>query len=255
MKLDVSGIEMSESDMKRGVKLPACLDSKLAELLGIMVGDGHLGYYPTYSKRGNIRFVRRDVKIACNKKEHSYIHYIMRIFYSLFNIKLKQMQDTVPNCIILRAHSKGIVQFLNEVGGIPLNNKTSIVTVPPIINEAPRYVIHAFLRGLADTDFSVSFKNKTRRGHTYPVIKGSFKSKHLIKDLECLFSKLGFKHCTCYNLTVYDKRYAVRTTIHSIYLNGIANFEKWVTEIGFSNQKFKRKVQKWKTDGVCPPGY
>src|SRR3989344_9260859 len=177
---------MSKSDILRKVTLPTNLDESLAEFLGIIVGDGHVGHYPEKDEYGKIKFIRRDVKIACNKNEEEYIKYIMQLSHKLFNIELKRMQDTAPNCIVLRMHSKGIVHFLSDCG-IPLNKKTNIVSIPPAIKRARKEVKCAFLRGLVDTDFAVTFKKKTKRGYSYPVIKGSFKSRLLVEDLAELF--------------------------------------------------------------------
>jgi intein/homing endonuclease len=248
--------QVSKSDLVRKVTLPKILDENLAEFLGIIVGDGHVGHYPEKDKYGRVKFIRRDVKIACNKSEEEYINHVMQLSCRLFSIELKRMQDSAPNCIVLRMHSKGIVHFLHEVCGIPLNKKTDIAAIPRIVKIARKEVKCAFLRGLADTDFAVTFKKKTKRGHSYPVIKGSFKSRVLVQDLAELFSELGFTYCCTYNESGgYDKRIGRYITRHSIYLNGKENFERWMHLVNFSNAKFQRKVDKWRCDGVCPPGY
>ncbi|MEK6983592.1 MAG: hypothetical protein AABX33_03385, partial [Nanoarchaeota archaeon] len=112
-----------------------------------------------------------------------------------------------------------------------------------------------FLRGLFDTDFSLTFKNKNFRGYTYPVIKGSFASKSLIEDLEELFKDLNLRHSVIYDLKEYDKRSNKYNIKHAIYLNGKDNFKKWVNYIGSSNKKFQRKISQWLENGICEPGY
>ena len=244
---------MSKSDINRGIKLPKSLNKELAEFIGIMVGDGHLSWYPglsTYKSKS----IRCDVRITCNKNEQSYINYIKNLFYSLFKLQLNHEVYKRADCVILRANSRGIVQFLNKICEIPLNRKTDIVSIPNVIKNADHNVKYAFLRGLADTDFSVIFRYRKNKGHTYPTIKGGFKSKVLVKDLEFLFKELGFKYSTCYDLTKHDKRFGP-TIINYIYLYGKDNFKKWVDDIGFSNLKFQRKVEKWQKDGICPPGF
>ena len=253
MKFNLSKIEMNNSDIKRGIKLPESLTPKLAEFIGIMVGDGHLSWYPGLTTQGN-KIVRCDIRISCNKNEQEYISYIRNLFYSLFNIKSNYEPDPRSETIIIRANSKVIVQYINKVCGIPLNRKTNVVSIPEIIKAADNNIKYAFLRGLADTDFSLTFQNRTNKGHNYPLIKGNFKSKYLVKDLEILFKDLEFKYSTYYDQIRYDKRFGP-TTINSIHLYGRDNFSRWVNNIGFSNPKFQRKVEKWQKDGVCPPGY
>lgn len=250
---DLSKLEVSQSDTKRGINFPSELTEVLAEFIGIMIGDGHLGFYPKRSKTRTVPSY--EVKISGNKKEKDYLEYVMLLFFSLFGINLIYSQDTAPNAIILRIYSKGIVLFMNRLCGVPLNCKTQIVCIPQIIKDSELRLKYAFLRGLADTDFSVTFKNRTNKGHNYPVIKGSFKSRVLIEDLETIFDELGFRHCVCYDERRYDKRRCKYDAMHSIYLNGKRNFNMWTEKIGFSNPKFQRKAKKWQEDGICPPEY
>ncbi len=254
MKFDLSLIEMSKRDVIAGLKLPDLLTEELAEFIGIMVGDGHLGYYTGINGRGR-NYVNYQIKIAGNKSENEYLWHIMNLFYSLFHIKLYYTKDTSYNSIILRRNSKGILQFLNKICGIPLNYKTNIVEIPEIIKKSEDGIKCAFLRGLTDTDFAVTFKNRANKGHNYPVIVGGFKSRKLVQDLENLFFILGFRHSVAYDLKYFDKRTHDYTIINRIYLYGRKNFERWINSIGFSNPKFQRKANKWLTEGVCPPGF
>jgi len=254
MKFDLSGIEMSKRDVTAGLKLPDLLSEELAEFIGIMVGDGHLGHYSGKDYRGR-NYVINEIKISGNKSENGYLNHIMNLFYELFHLKLYYTEDTEPNAIILRKNSKGILQFLNKVCGILLNRKTYIVEIPEIIKNSDDSIKCAFLRGLADTDFTVTFKNRTNKGHNYPVIKGGFKSRKLVEDLEILYPALGFRYCVVYDLKSRDKRIEGYYTINCIYLNGRRNFELWINKIGFSNPKFQRKTNKWLLDGICPPGF
>jgi len=253
MKFELAKVDMSESDIRRGVKFPSKLTRRLAEFLGIMIGDGHLGEYPGVGKYGT-KFVRRYIHISANAKEIEYIDYIGKLFLQLFNVKLKMRIDTKPGAVALQANSKGILEYLNIIGEIPVNRKTEYLEIPIIIKKSSLNMKYAFLRGLADTDFSMSFRNRPGKGHIYPVIKATFKSKMLIRNLEKLFSEMGFKYCTYYNEIRHDKRFD-SVMEHNIYLNGRKNFGMWINRIGFSNHKFHRKVNKFLADGFCPPGY
>ena len=244
---------MSKSDITRSIVLPKFLNKELAEFMGIMVGDGHLSF-SIGKQRGGTLLIRSDLAIACNKDERDYTKYITNQFFLLFNIKLSYEPDNRSETVLLRAHSKGIVQFLNKICEIPLNRKTDIAFIPNIIKNADNELKFAFLRGLADTDFSVIFRYRNGKGHNYPTIKASFKSKILVRDLEFLFKELDFKCSTYYDIIKYDHRFGP-TTINNIYLYGRNNFRMWNENISFSNKKFLRKVEKWQTDGVCPPGY
>ena len=253
MEFDLSKIESSKSDMNRGVRLPTCLNEELSEFMGIVAGDGHL-HFSIGKQKGGTPLIRSDLIIACNKNEQGYIRFIMNLFYLLFNTKLSYEPDKRSQTILLRAHSKSIVQFLNKVCEIPLNRKSDIVFIPDIVRNADCNIKYAFLRGLADTDFSITFRYRQGKGHVYPSIRGNFKSKTLVNHLELLFKELGFSYCVCYDVTKNDKRFGP-TTINQIYLNGKDNFKRWIKCIGFSNSKFQRKAEKWQKEGVCPPEY
>ncbi len=250
MKLDISHIEFSRKDILRNIKLPTSLTPDLAEFIGIMVGDGHLGLY----FREKERITSSEIKIACNSNERVYIEHIMKLFEGLFGISLKIYKDKRSDTSLLTCYSKCIVQFLNQTCKIPINNKVSSVKISLLIQNGSNKIKTAFIRGLADTDFAVTFRNRIGKGHISPIIKAHFKSANLIRDLEQLFKELGFNYCCCYNTIKHDKRFE-DTTLHSIYLNGKKNFKKWNEEIGFSNPKFQKKVKKWLKDGNCPPGY
>lgn len=251
MKFDLSKIEMSRSDIKRGVRLPEFLDKELAEFIGIMIGDGHLRISAGYNLDSG-QFIRSDLAIACNKGEQQYVEHILNVFFRLFNIPMSYEPDKRSQTVLLRVHSKGIIQFLNRICGIPLNRKNDVVSVPAIIKKGDNKIKCSFLRGLADTDFSVTFRYRIGKGYIYPTIKAGFKSEILVKGLEFLFEELGFKYSTCYGLIRADKRFGP-TTINGIYLNGVNNFRRWINEVGFSNSKFQIKVEKWQKYGVCPP--
>ena len=43
MKFDLSKINFSKNDIKRGLNLPTEINKELAEDIGVMVGDGYIG--------------------------------------------------------------------------------------------------------------------------------------------------------------------------------------------------------------------
>ena len=253
MNFKLEKVEMSPRDIGRGVILPKKLTKELSEMIGIIVGDGHLGLYPGITKKGH-KFIRSDITVSGNIKEKEYLEYVMRLFRELFNLSMYYGKDTPPGGVRIRAHSKGIIQFFNKICEIPLNRKHDIVRIPDIIKNSSIENKCSFLRGLADTDFSVVFRNKTKLGYTYPAITACFKSKFLIEDLEELYTEFGYPYYVRYGEVRPDKRFGP-TIRNSVCLNGKKNFEKWLKEIGFSNPKFQRKVKKWQKDGFCPPGY
>jgi hypothetical protein len=253
IKFDLSMIELSSNDRRRNLTLPAFLSVELAEFIGIMIGDGHL----SLTKRSNYlikTFIQSQIIISGNCEESQYLNHVCKLFTLLFNCMPKYRRDKRSKSVLLTVRSKGLLQFLNKICGVPTGRKTYTVQIPSLIKEADLPFKFAFLRGLADTDFSVCFKKKSIRGHNYPVIKVSFASKKLVQDLEKLFCELGYSFCTCYDTLQSDIRFQPKP-MHQIYLNGKVNLLKWYMEIGFAQPKFNRKIKKWREDGICPPGY
>ena len=57
MKFDLSEIEKSKNDEKAHIIIPNCMTTQLAEFIGIMIGDGHVGregYHQSLRIAGNI---------------------------------------------------------------------------------------------------------------------------------------------------------------------------------------------------------
>ncbi|MFH0978092.1 MAG: hypothetical protein V1837_02200 [Candidatus Woesearchaeota archaeon] len=253
MSFDLSAIEFSKKDMTRHVNLPRKMTADLAEFIGIMIGDGHLGLY-IGKQRSGTALKRSSVIISCNSEERGYCCHIAKLFYTLFNLKLSFEPDPRSKAVYLKAHSKAVVQFLNLVLGIPINRKTDTANIPQIIKNGQDEFKYAFLKGLADTDFSVTFRKRPGKGHVYPRIKAAFKSRSLIDDLGEILKGVGFTYCKVYNEKVYRKGSEIPDLRHGLYLNGVSNFRAWCDTIGFSNPKFIKKVAKWNKEGVCPPG-
>jgi len=253
-KLTSKLIEKSKADIRRDIHFPEELTKNLAELIGVIIGDGHLRYSIGKTKRGT-KFQRSDIIISGNIKEKPYLNHVNKLFKSLFNLDMFFVKDNRSNAVILRAHSRGLVLYLSRVCEIPISKKSSTIKIPKIIKESNNTIKCAFLKGLADTDFSLIFQNKGRRKHDYPLIKGSFRSKKLVKDLEILFKEMGFKYSTYYDEKRPDKRFKNLVVMHNIYLYGVNNLYLWIKYIGFSNLKFCRKIKKYIDDGHCPPGY
>ncbi len=108
MRLDISTIKLSKNDLRFGVRIPTTLTEELAEFMGIMMGDGHLGYYRGILGNGKA-YVNYQIKIAGNRAEETYLKYVMFLFCSLFNLNLKYTQDTAPNSI-----SESVLPFLSS---------------------------------------------------------------------------------------------------------------------------------------------
>ena len=247
MELLTSEIGFSNKDKSDNIILPSYLDENLAEFIGIVAGDGHLNCY----SRNNWRYY--SIVITCNLNEDKFYfnNVIQSKFKKLFNTCLNITCNKKKNYFNAYNYSKAIVNYINKNFSIPIGNKSSDVNIPNNIMESGKLVLF-FIRGLADTDFSLSFKNKGKL-HDYPVIKGSFKSRILVDNLNKSLTNFGFCTNVCFNERNFDKRFGKGYERHSIYLSGKNNLEKWISLIGFNNPRLMTKYMIWKKFGYCLP--
>ncbi|MFH1376760.1 MAG: LAGLIDADG family homing endonuclease [Candidatus Woesearchaeota archaeon] len=210
------------------------ITKKLAELCGIIVGDGCITYY---KKNGDYK-----VEIFGDYKELEYHSYIKTLFKEIFNKepKTKLNKDGISLCL----HSKEVLDKLIGLG-IPIGKKKDVIRIPPKIM-SNKGLTKCFIRGLADTDFSVCFKKGGRIKNSYPRITVEMHSKKLIKDIKLSLESLGI---TCY---YYERTRNTPFGIfqsYSLDINGNKKFEKWMRLIGFKNKKHLSKIEFWKKNG------
>ena len=80
MNFDLSEIKFSKRDLEKGIKLPKKLTPNLAEIIGLHIGDGHLGY--RIDKKQFVLQLMGDPK---TEKLH-YDKHIKKLWKKVFNI-------------------------------------------------------------------------------------------------------------------------------------------------------------------------
>ncbi len=243
MRFNLSEIELSRNDLRRDINLPKETSGDLAEFWGIMTGDGFANYYKE----------NEDYMLAiAGHKKHDYDYhsnYIRPLILKLFRITpsfyIAKNQETLYTTL----RSKALITFLSEYG-FPLGKKVNI-RIPNWIYEKDEYM-SAFLRGLADTDFSLTFKNKGH-GHNYPVIRAAFKGKLLVKGVEGILESFGISFNSQYDIREFSKQTGKYYTKSHIYICGKKNLELWMKYIDFKNDNHLKKFYYWQTNGVYPP--
>ncbi len=231
----------------RKLKFPEKLTLELAEDIGIMVGDGHIG---SFHKGGANNTIEVAGNMVTDKLYHS--NHISGLKQRLFGLPCYfSLRPEIHTCK-LRIYSKGIVEFYSRIILLPTGKKKEI-HVPKIIMESNNEIKKAFLRGLGDTDFTFSFKKRHKSFLYYPSIKLGTESKNLIMDCKSILEDVGFKPVTACDMVVIHTKTKKPFTTHQLFLYGKENYEKWVREIGFSNPKNWLKYRLWKENGFCPP--
>lgn len=243
---NLSEVKFSRVDLIRKVKLPKYINPSLSELIGIHIGDGSI---TDAFKDGKHAFI----EYCGDSSDDSdyYKIYVTDLIEKLFGIKpIVEDYDTWFKLVI---NSKAIFKFYTDVIGLPVGKKAKTVTMPNLILNSSKTIINRFLRGLIDTDGSLTFKKKFKERHYYPVIKITLASKPLISQVNNLLVNLGFTTYTYLDVKRFDVRTNKTNIIHEVYLYGNKNLERWVRTIGFKNSKHKTKYLIWKKYGFYPP--
>jgi len=217
----------SKYDKKRGVKIPP-KSEKLAELFGILTGDGHL------IENGRIhRF-----GITLNLKDDIfYATYVTNLIRELFNLRATiQIREEQGRLDIL-VHSKAIINFILSLG-FPNGTKKDKLNIPTWILKNKNFT-KRFLRGIFDTDGSLFFaKRGTYKCNEYPVIEIKIYDEIFMNQVEDALKSLGFG--------------CVRQK-NKVQLNGKMWMGKWLKIIGTRNMNQLSRYLVWKKFKYCPP--
>jgi intein/homing endonuclease len=224
----------------KAIRLPRTLTEELAEIVGVVVGDGHVGL-----GAGKFR-----VHISGHSEEDR--HYIKTRLIPLFAkvFGLTPYQRMKGNEYDLAYNSKTLALFFSQEFGIP-DNKARI-SVPEGVLDSSSKIQKAFLRGLIDTDFSMTFKKKHKLVHYYPVIHGSSCSKNLILQVSGMLAALGIRNYISKHSEV-DRRTGTKSTIHHVFISGKEQLQRVIRIIQPQNLKHLSKIRIWEKYGYYPP--
>jgi hypothetical protein len=201
---------------------PNRLTDKMAELLGIMFGDGCL------SRTDGKYFIY----ISGHKIDDFEYHNIntKKIFKDLFQKEIRVKSRNDENTIFIRFSSKYIFNELHSYG-MPIGIKYKNLRIPLKL-KGNKLVTH-FLRGLFDTDGCVVLSKQHKKIPYYPRLEISSKSKLFLKEILIVLIDKGFYG------SISKKRKNFRLEIP-----GFKNLKLWMKVIGMNNKKHKMKVEK-----------
>jgi hypothetical protein len=197
------------NNIRGDIIIPRHYSSDLAEFIGILLGDGHLT--PT------------QVTVTLGKKERGYVEYVRLLIQRIFHGWPKLILLKNGN-YVLYLGSTVVVQWLLSMGLV--HNKVHDQVNLPSWIFSDRSFLRMAVKGLIDTDGSVyklsygiqiSFCN-----HSIPLLHSMRKA----------LIKLGF--------------HPSRISGSHIYLTRMSEIEKFVREIGFSNQKHLQRYFEYK---------
>ncbi|MCL5407158.1 MAG: hypothetical protein M1429_01535 [Patescibacteria group bacterium] len=199
--------------------------SKLAEIMGIIIGDGHLSEW--------------QIVVSTNAMtDRNYAVFVQNCFKELFGISSFWRERNDDNTVSVVVSSKRLVKLIHCLG-MPIGNKLKKgLAIPYWIFQKDIYK-KAFIRGLFDTDGCIYIDKHRINGKKYMhygwVITSA--SKMLIKDIINILEDLNF-HPTN------------KESQKSVYLRRQNEIKRYFQEVNTHNLKHKMRynngrVPKW----------
>lgn len=187
---------------------------ELAELLGIFMGDGHVGEY--------------QASVTTNSEtDAAHAIFVQRVIQKLFDVPVRLRQRSDVKACELVISSKEICDFFRGQG-MTGNKVRHGVMIPPWIHKSDAYT-KAFVRGLFDTDGCVFLDTHRITGRTYRHLGIAFTNRTL--TLLDFFTR---------TLRAHNLR-PTQTTKFTVFLRREDEIRRYFELIGTSNPKHRRR--------------
>ena len=198
------------------IKIPK-KNEKLAEFIGVMLGDGGISKY--------------KITITLSNAETEYISYVSKLIYELFDVMPKVYKLKGHEAVDIVVQRKQLVDFCLELGLVLGNKIKQEIDIPFWIKENKVFSI-ACLRGLVDTDGCFFIHKYLVNGKKYSYMKISFTSASLplVSSTAKTLVSLGFNIRISKNhkdIRIEDKKYV----------------DKYIKNIGSHNKKHLDKIK------------
>ncbi|MEK6963893.1 MAG: LAGLIDADG family homing endonuclease [Nanoarchaeota archaeon] len=190
------------------------LTPKLAEIVGIMIGDGGLYFAPDK---------KYQLTIAFHKDEKDYLIYVKKLVEEYF--KYRFCVSELKNEFLVRNNSVFVGKKLIEVGLKPGNKVRMGVVIPEWIQEDP-FLLKQCVRGIFDTDGCIY-----RKYAHYAQIQFKFGSQKTTKSVREALLRLNF------NPTYLSKDWSKGHWAWKVYLSRQGEIHKFFDKIKPMNQK------------------
>src|SRR3989344_1999694 len=201
---------------------------KLAELMGILMGDGHLGMY--------------QISVVTNSEtdvEHAY--FTKNLLKQVFHLPVSIKKRAKEKALVVLLSSKEAVRMLHTKG-MPLGHKIRAKMKIPQWIKGDLHYSRSFIRGLFDTDGCVFADHHFRSKKKYSYIGWTITSNAdtFILDVERLLRNMGF-------LVTH------RSSQNSIFLRRQKEVIKYFSLIGTHNPKHSLRYRNFcKLQGRVP---
>jgi DNA-binding transcriptional regulator WhiA len=195
------------------------LNSQVAELCGIIIGDGNLW-------TNNRKY---EITITGSPKDRRYMDAVEKYFTVVTNRNMYYRQR--GRGLRISLYSKDAFVYFTEVLGIKIGKEKGSSTIPSQIIRNRDYCL-AFIRGLFDTDGSIFLSSKP--GVTnYPSIEITNKNRKLLVSIKEILEREGMR------VTIR----ASNTNTNKIAIHGRRMIKLWRNLIGSSHPRKLTKME------------
>ncbi len=204
------------------------MEKKIAEFIGIMIGDGSIGIYNC--KAGNRIKKHRVVKVSLDSRNEQYTNHVANIMKEVLGIEPKIHYKKNEHAVDICIYKKGVFKHVTEKIGLKKSPKWNTMKIP---KKQMNCLLSCFvLRGLFDTDGCLSIFNNN--GILYPRIEIKMCPSPAQKQVSEILNNLKIRH-TIQNLEKGKTR---------IRISGKEELGKWFNFIGSSNIIHIEKAEK-----------
>ena len=180
---------------------------KLAELVGILLGDGSINNY--------------QVRVTLDRKvDRAYAIFVRNLMHRVLGERPSFMERSEDNTIALTISGTGLVEILEQTGLERGNKVVHQVDLPGWIRGRRNYAI-ACVRGLFDTDGGFYFHRKGRKQYLGWCF-ASF-SKPLLRSVMNILLSLGFN--------------VKKSGEHKLFMYSLEHMSRYMRVVGSSNPK------------------
>lgn len=202
----------------QGIKKPRP-SAALAELCGIIAGDGSISEYHTSTTTNSV-----------TDAEHAL--YTKSLFARLFGVPVHMRLLRRSNAYIVAVYSKAVGEFLVSKGLKRGHKIRASLRMPEWVRKNTGYK-KSFIRGLFDTDGCVYVDTHTIKGTRYDNLGMAFTNRclPLLADYKNALADLGL--------------HPTQKTKYVVFLRREKEIRRYFELVGSSNPKHSRKVRKF----------
>lgn len=192
----------------------------LAEIIGILMGDGHVGIYQT--------------SVTTNSQtDTEHLLFIESLFKKIFKEASSRIHPRKgQRAIVLTISSKEVGRILVKMGMVYGNKLNGDLHMPAWIRKVVSFQ-HAWVRGLFDTDGCVFIDHHHYKKATYRNIGISFSSRSLklLRDFNYVLQCNGLR--------------TTQTSKFAIFLRRKEDVQRYFQIFGTSNPKHRKKFDRF----------